>query len=175
MRLQMMKSSQADCHNTENMSEKSDEFLSKQLLQIKSMIPQRDQLNPSVSKVDIAWHLDHILKVINSIYDMLKHSNPRSYEADINIRRLIIFTAGKIPRGRGKSPKSVLPQENILTAGIKTQLEMARNNVIALDFLDENQYFKHFGFGTLNRDKAKRFLEIHTDHHLSIINDILKK
>ena len=159
---------------TENMEDKSSKFLSVQLKKIESLISQRDRYDPKISSSDVAWHLDHMIKVINNVYDTVKHSNPKDYKSDINLGRTLIFTIGKIPRGRAKSPTSVLPPENIITEALHRQLEMAKQNAAAFDSLDIDQYFKHFGFGMLNKEKTKRFLEIHTNHHLSIIEDILK-
>ena len=159
----------------EYMEEQNGKFLSGQLQKIESLISQRDKINPKVSKSGVAWHLDHMLKVINNVYDTVKHSDPNNYKPDINIGRTIIFSAGKIPRGRAKSPKSVRPPENIVIEELYQQLELAKKNAIAFDSLNTDQYFKHFGFGMLNREKTKRFLVIHTNHHLSIIRDILNK
>ena len=37
-----------------------------------------------------------------------------------------------------------------------------------------NAYFRHLIFGNLNKKRTIRFLQIHTAHHLKIIQDILK-
>lgn len=148
-------------------------FLSDQFRHIESLMEFRDRINVNVSKVSVAWHLDHLLKVINGIYAALKQSDPKKYSSDFNISRSTIFILGKFPRGRGQSPQSVLPPENILIEDLLEQLEQSKKNVLTIDTLDKNQYFRHAVFGTLNRDKAKRFIEIHTNHHLRIIRDIL--
>jgi len=150
-------------------------FLSNQLKEIESHINHRDQLNPEVSQVNVAWHLDHMLKVINGIYKALDQSDSELYKTDINVKRSVLFTLGRIPRGRGKSPKSVFPPEKIISEHIYTQLDQSKINLLALDSLDKNKYFKHAVFGTLNNDKAKKFIKIHTNHHLRIVRDILSK
>ena len=40
--------------------------------------------------------------------------------------------------------------------------------------LHANSNFKHPYFGVLNLKMTKRFLEIHTNHHLKIIKEILQ-
>lgn len=150
-------------------------FLSNQLNEIESLIPQHKLLTPSVSKVSVGWHLDHMLKVINGIYMTLNQSDPTEYKPDFNIRRKLIFTIGIIPRGQGKTPKSVKPPDLILTEDVHYQLDEASKHLLAFDSLNENQFFKHYVFGMLNRKKAKRFVEIHTNHHLKIARDIIKQ
>jgi len=154
------------------MPETGKEFLAQQLEELEFLIKYRDVINPTVSKVPIAWHLDHMLKVINGIFRKLKDSDYSNYKPDINIMRFVLFAVGKIPRGKAQSPASVRPPEVILTEDIFKQLLVARQNLKEVDTLNENQYFSHFVFGNLNRNKAKRFIEIHTNHHLSIVRDI---
>lgn len=151
-----------------------EQFLSEQLSKIEALIPVLNKHNPKISKAGIGWHLDHSLKVINSVYHAVRSSDPAEYKEEFNVARTAIFKIGKIPRGTANSPKSVLPPEQINAEDIKTQLHEARNNSASFQLLDKNQFFKHFGFGNLNRDLAKRFLEIHTNHHLSIIKDIIR-
>jgi len=79
--------------------------------------------------------------------------------------KIIVFTRKKIPRGRAKSPKIVIPKKYD-----ELSLEKDCKNSI----IDKDKYFKHPYFGDLKLDKAIQFLEIHTNHHLEIIHDILK-
>ena len=113
-----------------------------------------------------------MLKVINGIYYSISQSDPDQYKPGFNFKRTIIFTIGRIPRGKGKSPKSVLPPEKIKTEDIVKQLNQARENLITINSLNKAQYFSHYIFGILNKEKTKRFLEIHTNHHLKIVRDI---
>jgi len=146
-----------------------------QLYDIAYLIQFKDQVNTKVSKVPIAWHLDHSLKVINKIHDVLKSSDPSVYEKRFSLARSFSYTFGYIPRGIGKSPGSVLPPNVIKTEDILSQLEIARENLSDLESLEENVNFIHPVFGQLNKKQAKRFLKIHTIHHLKIIQDILRK
>ncbi|WP_299314091.1 DUF1569 domain-containing protein [uncultured Aquimarina sp.] len=146
-----------------------------QLYDIAYLIQFRDCVNANVSEVPIAWHLDHSLKVINKIHDVLKSSDSTVYEKRFNLVRSFSFTFGFIPRGRGESPGSVLPPNDIKTEDILSQLEIARENLSELSSLELNANFIHPVFGQLNKKQAKRFLKIHTKHHLKIIQDILRK
>ncbi|GAA4949976.1 hypothetical protein GCM10023314_24180 [Algibacter agarivorans] len=42
-------------------------ILNNLLAQVEEHIPFKKQINPSVSKSDIGWQLDHTLKVINDV------------------------------------------------------------------------------------------------------------
>ncbi len=146
-----------------------------QLYDIAYLIQFRDSVNTNVSKVPVAWHLDHTLKVVNRIHNILQNSDPTVYEKRFSLTRVFSFTLGYIPRGRAKSPAAVLPPNTIKTEDILSQLEEARENLSELEKLDQNVNFIHPVFGQLNKKQAKRFLKIHTKHHLKIVRDILGK
>ncbi|OEK05531.1 hypothetical protein BFP71_09730 [Roseivirga misakiensis] len=141
---------------------------------IESLIPLRDSLNAEVSKSDVAWHIDHMLKVVNKIYDSLSSSDPTEYKYQFSLARPFVFLWGDFPRGIATSPKVVLPPDNINTADIYTQLKEARDKMDRFDELPKKSFFYHFAFKNLNRRRTKRFIEVHTKHHLKIIRDILK-
>ncbi len=150
-------------------------FMTSELNKIEHYLIHRDSLNKEVSKVAVGWHLDHSLKVINGICDSLQISNPEAYKRKFNIARTFSFTFGFIPRGRAQSPKSVLPPETIKTDDIVSQLAIARDKLDNLEAMDDKSNFKHPFFDQLNKKQAKRFIEIHTRHHLKIVKDILKE
>ncbi len=151
------------------------DFMKSELNKIEQYLIYRDSLDKEVSKVAVAWHLDHSLKVINAIYDSLQDSNPSTYKKKFNIARTFSFTFGYIPRGRAQSPKSVLPPDTIKTDDIVSQLAIARDKLLIMDNLDDKSNFNHPVFNSLNKKQAKRFIEIHTRHHLKIVRDILKE
>ncbi|MDY8134025.1 DUF1569 domain-containing protein [Aquimarina sp. 2201CG5-10] len=151
------------------------EFMDSQLYDIAYLIQFRDSVNTKVSKAPIAWHLDHCLKVINRIHDILKSSDPKIYKKRFNSIRLFSFTFGYIPRGRGQAPAAVLPPDNIKTEDLLSQLEQARKNLKDLETMEKDSNFIHPVFGQLNIPQTKRFLKIHTQHHLKIVKDILKE
>lgn len=144
------------------------------LYDIAYLIQFKDVLSTNVSKAPIAWHLDHSLKVINKIHDVLRDSDPTVYEKRFSFSRTFSFLFGYIPRGRAKSPASVLPSYKIKTEEILSQLEKARVNIKDLEVLDQNANFVHPIFGHLNTKQTKRFLDLHTKHHLKIVSDILR-
>lgn len=130
--------------------------------------------NNTISKSNVGWHIVHSLKVIVQIVDTLEKSDPAAYKWRFNTWRIIVLTLKKIPRGRGKAPKSVLPDNEINNEIIEKALSKARAAITKMAILNSNHFFKHPYFGDLNLKPTATFLVIHTNHHLKIINDIVK-
>jgi hypothetical protein len=144
------------------------------LLQLENHIPNLEKTNPNVSISTVGWQIDHCLLVINGIISQLEISNPTEFQPKWNFPKFMVFTTGKIPRGKAKAPKVVMPIQVATQNELKAKLEVAKNNVLKLDSFSENQFFNHPFFKDLNVKQTKRFLTIHTKHHLKIIEDILK-
>ena len=149
-------------------------MLNKELRFIEEHLLVIDKEDLNVSKANIGWHIDHSLKVINSVSEVLKNSDPYQYKKKFNLLRIFIFILGYFPRGKAKSPKKVLPPEIILREDIEKQIAVAVSNLKGIDAIEENQYFKHPVFSQLNKKQTIRFLKLHTNHHLKIVKDILK-
>ncbi len=156
-------------------SESETTFMDPQLERLEGYILQRDARDNEVSKVDVAWHVDHSLKTINRIYEALENSDPDKFKSNFNFTRFMVFAWGDFPRGVAHAPKTVRPPNEILTNDLYLQLKEAKENLIKMDSLDDKAHFKHPYFDFINKGQTKRFLKIHTGHHLKIIEDILKK
>lgn len=157
-----------------NNSDNSADFLDDNLAEIESLFEKRDITNAEVSKANVAWHLDHSLKTINQISEQLIQSNPEAYSSGFSFQRVIVHTTGIIPRGVAQSPNNVRPPNVILLGSLKIQLEEAKNNIEKINSLEKNAHFEHPVFNTLDKGQTKRFLNIHTNHHLKIVRDILE-
>ena len=155
-------------------TESSDTFMDDQMESLHDFILQRDVKNPMVSKADVAWHIDHSVKTINRIYEALEESNPEEYRYTFSFSRICIFAWGDFPRGVAEAPKVVRPPMDIETENLYVQWEEARQNLNKLKELDDRVHFEHPYFNIINKGQTKRFLRIHTRHHLKIIEDILK-
>ena len=81
-------------------------MLIKEIVKLEELIDYSDKIKISVSSKDVYWHIDHSLKFIIGVCNTLKKSNPQHYMWRFNFIRLIVFTNGSIPRGKGKAPKS---------------------------------------------------------------------
>lgn len=141
---------------------------------IRKNIPNANKSNPSVSKVNVAWHLDHSLKVIIAITETLKNSKPANYNPKFSILKSIIMFTGFIPRGKARAPKAVNNKENISIESIEKQLEYAEKLLAEVKKLPENSYYTHHMFGDLNLASTLKFIGIHSNHHLKIVKDIIK-
>ena len=149
-------------------------FLKEQIATLEKMIDHLELSATRVSAKGIDWHVDHMLKVIIKVSNALKNSNPLVYRRKYNLLRSVIFVSGKIPRGKGRAPKSVQPPEVILKEDLFQQIKEARKHINEMKDLPANSNFKHPYFGVLNLKMAQRFLDIHTNHHLKIIREILQ-
>ena len=144
------------------------------LHQLESHISNFEKTNPNVSNSTVGWQIDHCLLVINGIIGQLEISDPSKFQPKWTFPKFMVFTTGKIPRGKAKAPKVVIPTQVATQEELFAKLAAAKNNVLKLDSFSENQFFNHPFFKDLNVKQTKKFLTIHTKHHLKIIEDILK-
>jgi len=156
------------------MFNKEPESLIPFIKELESYIVVKDKRNPSISTSDVAWQIDHSLKVINLVCDTLLTSNPEDYKSRFNKWRLLLFTIGYFPRGKVKAPKFVRPPEKISIEDLKVQIQLAYKNIERIKLADKHAHFKHFIFGVLHKKRTVRFLQLHTNPHLKIIRDIVK-
>jgi hypothetical protein len=133
-----------------------------------------DKENLEISKANVGWHLSHCTLVINGIITTLSKSNPADYKWSFNFNRMAVFALKKFPRGRGKAPKTVQPQNENTIENLEKYLAKTREKLIELNAMPNDVYFKHPYFDNLKKKQTITFLEIHTKHHLDIIRDILK-
>lgn len=155
------------------MLKRNPEILIPIIKELESYIAVKDKRNEAVSTSDVAWQIDHSLKVFNLVSETLIKSNPEEYSSRFNKWRLLLFTIGYFPRGKVKAPKFVRPPEDILIEDLNSQLQLAYQNIEKLKSAHKHVHFKHFIFGVLHKKRTIRFLQLHTTHHLKIIREIL--
>ena len=148
--------------------------LHKILLQLENHIPNFEKTNSKISNSTIGWQIDHCLLVINGVMSQIEISNPTEFQSKFNFNRFMVFTTGKIPRGKIRAPKVVTPFDVATAEELKSKIEIAKNNISKLNNLPKNSFFKHPFLSNLNLKQTEKFLAIHTKHHLKIIEDILK-
>ena len=149
--------------------------LPKLISQLESKIPFHEKINSSISKSTVGWQIEHNLKTIYQIVLVVKNSNPQEYQRKFNKSKLFISILGFIPRGKAKAPKVVLPDENITEESLLLSLQKVKSALQEWDSFDKNCYFPHPYFGNLNKKSTEWFLNLHTNHHLKIVNDICNK
>ena len=142
--------------------------------ELETKLPFIDQRKGSVSQVTVGWHLEHSLLALIKMISAVEHSNPADYKGKFNFKRFIVFMLGKIPRGKAKAPESVKPAEDINLDNINALIEKAKQKVAVFEKLSPCKFFTHPVFGDLQLKQASRVVAIHTNHHIQIINDIIK-
>jgi hypothetical protein len=148
--------------------------LSELLNELGSKIPKQEFINLEISKSSVGWHIEHTLLTINLIVRALKNSNQNDYKWKFNFPRVLVFSMNSIPRGRAKSPKAVQSKNNFNSVSLKNHINIATERIKELSSLKTDNFFEHPVFGNLNLKPTIKFLEIHTRHHIKIINDIIK-
>lgn len=141
--------------------------------QLESRISEHALHNPDISNGSVGWHIEHSLLTLNIIIEALKKSEPSNFNSKFDFRRLIVLTVGKIPRGKIKAPKLVQPSTVIDPPALLQHLLLTKENLKALDSLSKGHFFSHPFLGDFRLKQAVKFLCVHTNHHLSIINDII--
>jgi hypothetical protein len=144
------------------------------LNELDALIPHQQVARPGVSNASVGWHIEHSLLTFCLVINKISESDPKEYAPKFSWIKLLILTTKKIPRGKGRAPEVVKPVQEITTASLKQGIERARQKAGQLLNLHSNSYFEHPYFGHMNLGSTKKFLEIHTRHHLNIIRDILK-
>ncbi len=128
---------------------------------------------PAVSEWSIGMHVHHCCLAMIKICQSLVASTPPTPRSRFSFRTALVFSSGRIPRGRGRSPDAVLPRQDISPAELLTLLDESERILTEVHDLDPKTWFRHFAFGVLDRNKTLRFIRIHNRHHLRIISDIV--
>ena len=144
------------------------------LNKLESNLKSKNAFNSKVSYEDVSWHIAHSLKVIYNIIKVLQNSNPEEYRWKFNRNRSFVYFLNSIPRGKGKAPKSVQPTEDLTLEFLESEFKKVRELIPELDNLEAKSNFMHPYFGQLNLKQTKKFLAIHTKHHIKIMNDIIQ-
>jgi hypothetical protein len=145
------------------------------LNELEEAIISQEKVNSTVSSSSVGWHIEHSLLVINSVITQMAKSDPSKYRWSFSFWRMLVFMTNKIPRGKAKAPKVVRPAESVPTnERLIAQLQLAKQQADVLETLSPNHYVEHPYFGHLNLQPTRKFLVIHSQHHLDIIRDVVK-
>lgn len=140
---------------------------------LQTYIDKKSFTNESISTGSVGWHIQHSLLVVQKITETILASDPLVYKWSFNLKRAYFFLKKGFPRGRANAPDIVIPTSDLTSdelndSVIKTKLVLAK-----LQHAKPNQYFTHPFFGKLNKKSSIIFFDIHTKHHLKIIQDII--
>ena len=131
---------------------------------------------PEVSGWSVGQQVDHMLNVAHGVFFRLT-GDGEEVPHGINLSGRLLLGIGWLPRGVGKSPKSVLPGEAPVAEELGVRLARLRGDFQGLRFrtgllVSRRRLFKHPYFGGLDCAQTLRFLSVHNHHHLKIVRDI---
>ena len=63
--------------------------LEQQLVELELFIPFMEKENFDVSKVSVAWQIDHSLRVVNGIIEALEYSDPNLFKQRAKLLRIL--------------------------------------------------------------------------------------
>ncbi|WP_462252944.1 hypothetical protein [Ferruginibacter sp.] len=115
--------------------------IDKLLLQIdtfKQNIINAEKINTKVSQSKVGWQIEHSLLVVIKIAEQLQNSNPKNYKAKFSVLKTIVFFTAKIPRGKAKAPKSVMPGAIQNPKQLEDYIALAKQKINILNSLNEN-------------------------------------
>ena len=101
------------------------------------------KINIEVSSSSVGWHIEHTLKVISRISEALEKSSMNEYYWKFNFGRYFILAINKIPRGKGKAPKIVIPEGTITSESLKLSISNSREAIKKLQTLGPHSFFTH--------------------------------
>jgi hypothetical protein len=143
--------------------------------ELATKIEYHQKINPAVSSASVGWHIAHTTLAAKQIIEQLEKSDPANYKWKFSTPRFFVFLMNKIPRGKGKAPKSVQVEEGFTIDILNSYIAIVQDKVKILDTMDAKKNFLHPYFGMLNLKATIKTLLIHTNHHIKIIDDIIKK
>ena len=128
-----------------------------------------------ISSASVGWHIAHITIVIGRVVSSLVESDSVNFKSKFSLTKTLVFAINKIPRGKGKAPKASLPDANISLEYLSAGTSIAIEKIKLLEGFEKNKHFAHPYFGNINKRDTIKFLNLHTKHHLKIIDDIISK
>lgn len=143
------------------------------LSRLENALPHANKSKSNISSRGVDWHLEHSLKIILAISKTLIDSKPEDFKPQFSFSKYYILWTNRIPRGKARSPKPFNNLEPIDHSSLSKRLEKAQKSLSFLDSLHPKQHFQHPVFGDLNLAQSKKFIHIHTSHHLDIIEEII--
>ena len=145
-----------------------------QLTKIESLLTEIERENLNVSKASVGWHLEHCLLIINSSLKGLANTNPKDYNPKFSFKKLFFLGFRIIPRGKVRAPKQFFPLEKSSQENLTNLINKAKIRLADTNNLPDKSFITHPFLGDFDKKTTLKFLEIHTNHHLKIIADILK-
>lgn len=144
-----------------------------QIAELRDLIEDAEVQDGSVSAWSVGMHIQHCALSMSGIAKQLLGCDEKPLGGPTSIGWLVLKTR-QIPRGGAQAPEGTIPRPDETPEALNGMLTLAATLVEQVPDIAEDSWFQHFALGFLTRDRALRFVEIHNEHHLAIIEDILK-
>lgn len=148
--------------------------LIKKLEILQSYIGKGEKTNEKISNATVLWQIHHSFLVVNGVSKVIATSDPKEYEWKFNKNKFFVYLTGKIPRGKVKAPERVKPRDGFDRESTQMLYQEMMENLLKIKNLDKNVFFTHPIFGKINKKDTIKFFNIHTYHHLKIVEEILE-
>ncbi len=149
--------------------------IERQFGEMESLIEHHGHRADRVSEWSIGQHLDHLLRADRGILRSVETPSEQSLRPFSTLGRLVLLLRW-IPRGKGRAPKSTLPEEptpESLSAELGRILDLAaRLREDTESHESPTLVARHPIFGGMTVAQCWRFMEVHHQHHLKIVHDI---
>lgn len=147
-----------------------------QLDRLESLIARGDEKNELVSNWSIYQQVEHILIATNNVAKMILAGEEPKEVKKRTLLGYIVLTFGVIPRGKAQAPKMSIPK-GVLQSELLDLFKESKKGIEEVEKLGKKidsclVVGNHPYFGGLNTKEWLRFIEVHTNHHLKIIDDI---
>jgi hypothetical protein len=96
-----------------------------------------------------------------------------------NLLGTVLLALGWIPRGRAQAPATARPNPDVEIAELSSSLQKQRGYLERItdrrgELASLKKRFQHPVLGDFSAEDGIRFVRVHTRHHLTIVDDILK-
>lgn len=143
--------------------------------ELEGLIPDYEKTNTSISATSVGWHIAHSFMVLERMSMSVAQSDAAQFKKpSFSFKKWVVMLLGRIPRGRGKAPATVVPTETITLQIINERLASAKRAIEEMKTANEHGFMTHPIFGILNKKETLRFMQIHSHHHIAIAKEIIK-
>lgn len=144
------------------------------LERLEALLPRAACKTDTVSAWSVGQHAEHVLSATSILAVLLSRNRKSDGKTDQSPIKHLLITHGSMPRGIAHAPEGTLPAPDPTTEDLAKMILTCSNRVGRLVRTDADAVVPHPYLGELYRDEALMFMDIHLNHHLSIIADIVK-
>ena len=144
-----------------------------QFERLESLVSRADERNPAISAWSVGDQIEHICMAAGGFAVVLITGRGPSFAGAHRDQKHEVLVDGVIPRGVIKVPAAGEPKTGRSADELTAMLKKTWSRVEKAASVADDRTADHPLLGPLTRDEMLRFTEVHTDHHLRIIDEIL--